>query len=312
MDYTYFYRESLNPNNLQDFRWDCFISAHNMTERVRTVFECVNADRKEWISHSEYQIGEGDVPKPAFRSQAEREDEFILEFYETRLAEMDLGNLSVCVDVTGFMRPHMLYLIHFFSMKGVRKIDVLYTEPGHYRQLDDTSFAGENVYAVRQIAGYEGVVSNKTEQDLLIINAGFEDRLTAEVAADKDKARKIVLLGLPSLKADMYQQGVLRNRRARDDLGEGVEEIFSPASDPFATATVISQLVTKETSEGGIDNLYMSPLSTKPSALGMALFYIRECRGQSASIIFPFSKSYSADSSEGIGRVWKYEIELIP
>ena len=310
MDYTFFYRDSVDIESLQTCEWDLFLSAHNVTERVLAVFQKVSTHQKEWISHSEYNLDLSAVPGSAFRSQAEREDEFILEFFEDRLPGVDLSNMSICVDITGFMRPHMLYLMHYLSMQGVRKVDVLYAEPGHYRRLDDTPFAGDHVYSVRQVAGYEGITSNKTAQDLLIINAGFEDKLTAEVAEDKDKARKIVLLGLPSLKADMYQQGVLRTRRARDALGEGAREVFAPASDPFATATVLSQLVERERSNNGIDNLYLSPLSTKPSALGFALFYIRECRGESVSIIFPFSKSYSADSSEGIGRLWKYEIEL--
>ena len=310
MDYTFFYRDSLDMESLQDLEWDLFLSAHNLTERVLSIFQSVKAHQKEWISHTEYNIDLNEVPRNAFRSQVEREDEFILEFFEGRLASEDLRNTRICVDITGFMRPHMLFLMHFLSVKGVSKIDVLYAEPGHYRRLDDTPFAGEHVYSVRQVAGYEGITSNRTQKDLLIINAGFEDKLTAEVAEDKDKARKIVLLGLPSLKADMYQQGVLRTWRARDALGEGVREIFAPAADPFAVATVLSQLVERECSENSIDNLYLSPLSTKPSALGMALFYIWECRRKPVSIIFPFSKSYSADSSEGIGRLWKYEIEL--
>ncbi|WP_210165725.1 hypothetical protein, partial [Hoeflea sp. BAL378] len=203
-------------------------------------------------------------------------------------------------------KSNLLYL----AAMGTRKIDVIYSEPGHYKRLDDTHFASDRVHTVRQVAGYEGITVNKTGDDLLIINAGFEDRLTAEVAEDKDKARKVVLLGLPSLKADMYQQGVLRTRRARDALGESAREVFAPAADPFATATVISELVRKERVTNGIDNLYLSPLSTKPSALGLALFYIRECRGTATSIIFPFSESYATDASEGIGRIWKYELEF--
>ena len=122
------------------------------------------------------------------------------------------------------MRPHMLYLVRYLVAQGVKSLDVLYAEPGHYSSLDDTQFASERVHTVRQVAGYEGRVLNDTTNDVLIIGAGFEDKLVAEVAEDKDRARKIVLLGLPSLKADMYQQGVLRTRRARDALGEGIHQ----------------------------------------------------------------------------------------
>ncbi len=308
MEYNHFYKDHTSLKELGDGDWDILISAHNLTERVLDVFQAVSAHEKHWICHNEYGLADDISPHGAFRCDATCEDEFILQFFEDRFDGKSLENAKICVDITGFMRPHLLYLMHYFWAKGVQGFDALYAEPGHYKKLDDTRFAEEHVYSVRQVAGFEGATNNRTDNDLLIINAGFEDKLTAEVAEDKDKAEKVLLLGLPSLKADMYQQGVLRTQRARDALGEGTSEIFAPASDPFSTATILSEIVDKARHEKGVDNLYMSPLATKPSALGFGLFYIRECRGHAASIIFPYSKRYSADSSEGIGRLWKYEI----
>ena len=310
MDYSHYYKDSISLNELGDYNWDIFISAHNLNERVLTVFQAVSAQEKHWVCHSEYGLSADDLPRAAFRCDALREDEFILQFFDDRFQGKSLEAFKICVDITGFMRAHLLYLMHYLSVKGVRGFDALYAEPGHYKKLDDTPFAAEQVYSVRQVAGFEGTTNNRTDNDLLIINAGFEDKLTAEVAEDKDKAEKVLLLGLPSLKADMYQQGVLRTQRARDALGGGVREVFAPSSDPFATATILSDIVDGARRGNGIDNLYMSPLATKPSALGFGLYYIRECRAVDASIIFPYSKRYSAESSKGIGRLWKYEIEF--
>lgn len=310
MEYSHYYKDGISLDDLGNGNWDVLISAHNLTERVLAVFQAASAHEKHWICHSEYGLSADVAPEEAFRCDAVREDEFILQFFEDRFHGKSLENANICVDITGFMRPHLLYLMHYFSAMGVRGFDALYAEPGHYKKLDDTPFAAEQVYSVRQVAGFEGAMNNRTDNDLLIINAGFEDKLTAEVAEDKDKAEKILLLGLPSLKADMYQQGVLRTQRARDALGEGTREVFAQASDPFATATILSEIVDRARTEKGIDNLYLSPLATKPSALGFGLFYIRECRAKAASIIFPYSRRYSAESSEGIGRLWKYEISL--
>ena len=85
---------------------------------------------------------------------------------------------------------------------------------------------------------------------------------------------------------------------------------FAPAGDPFATATVLSELVMRERKAGRLGNLYLSPLATKPSALGFALFYIHECLNEAVSIIYPFSESYAADASAGIGRIWKFHLEF--
>lgn len=300
----------MNLADLGGLTFDIFLSAFNTASRVSDVFNSVSASVKISVVHREYGVSSAELPAGHFASDAEYEDEFILQLFEDRLAETDLATARVCVDITGFLRPHLIFLIKLLYFRGCRHFTAIYAEPRQYSKLDGTSFGTGQVHTVREIRGYEGVSAKASRRDLLIISSGFEDRLVAEVAEDKDLARKFVLLGLPSLKADMYQQSLLRTRKARDALGEAVKEIFAPASDPFATATLLSELVESERAAHGIDRLYLSPISTKPSALGFALFYLRECEGTAASIIFPFSNQYSTDSSDGIGRIWKYEVEL--
>ncbi|MBY3580489.1 hypothetical protein HJA77_04825 [Rhizobium bangladeshense] len=310
-DYTLFYKNTLAVSDLGSQNWDVFISAFNPSDRVRKVYEAADAKRKFWIVHHEYELATEDLPPKAYLSTSPSEDEFVLDVIDHVTAECGaLQGQRICIDVTGFMRPHLLFLIKVLKIRGVTKFDVIYAEPGHYSGLDRTQFASELVDEVRQVAGYEGFSNSVTENDLLIIAAGYEDGLIAEVAEDKERARKALIFGLPSLQADMYQQNVLRSHQASDSLGDVTHRVFAPASDPFATASVISELVAREDSKKPLTNLYLSPLSTKPQALGFALFYIRECDGRAASIIYPFSKTYSADTSSRIGRIWKYEIEL--
>ena len=60
-------------------------------------------------------------------------------------------------------------------------------------------------------------------------------------------------------------------------------------------------------------NIYFSPLSSKPLALGIALFYIWEQgHHQAMSIIYPQCKNYITENSEGIGCIWRYEFQLPP
>ena len=58
-------------------------------------------------------------------------------------------------------------------------------------------------------------------------------------------------------------------------------------------------------------NLYLAPLSSKPQALGMALFFLWE-KGyeKNISIIYPMCKDYLKDNSEGIARIWRYSFIL--
>lgn len=55
---------------------------------------------------------------------------------------------------------------------------------------------------------------------------------------------------------------------------------------------------------------YLAPLSSKPQALGLALYYIWENGLEKPmSIIYPFCERYIGDTATGIARVWRYEVE---
>ena len=44
--------------------------------------------------------------------------------------------------------------------------------------------------------------------------------------------------------------------------------------------------------------------------VGFGLYYLAECDGKSVSMILPYTKRYSKGTSEGVGRVWWYRVEL--
>ena len=311
-DYTHFYRRELPTNEAWSDNWDIVISAFNNSDRVKRVFELANAPQKHWIVHTEYGYTESEleIPNP-FRSEAINEAEFIREFWYDCLKMCELDRIKLCIDATGFMRPHLMFLLKFLFSRGLKRLDIIYSEPKFYIKKDLTKFSNEYVQEVRQVAGFEGVANSDTSRDVLIIGAGYETHLIEEVAEDKDHAKKFVLLGLPSLHADMYQQNAWRTRQADDALGESAKKkIFTPASNPFATATVLSELVYRQNIEDPITNLYLSPLSTKAQAIGFFLFYLTECKSHSTSIIFPFSQTYERETSVGLSRVWLHTLEL--
>lgn len=109
----------------------------------------------------------------------------------------------------------------------------------------------------------------------------------------------------------MYQQNVLQTYLAANSLG-GIDNnrFFAPANDPFATATVLSEIISRYERKGPVTNLYLSPLSTKAQALGFALYHMAECGSKNASIIFPFSAKYAGHTSDNLARAWKYHLEF--
>ena len=143
--------------------------------------------------------------------------------------------------------------------------------------------------------------------DMLIVCSGYDEQLFAAVASDKSYCRhKYHIIGFPSLQPDMYQESMLRFYNIKESIGTSSRR-FAPAFDPFVTAQTIEEIV------GEIQNptnIYLSPLSTKPQTIGMALYYLYSKAEKSVNILFPFSMEYTSGHTVGVKRTWKYTIEL--
>ncbi len=313
MDFTIFYKDCVSLQSLGIARWDCLISAYNTTDRVTQVFAATSATHKQWVIHREYEFKESEYPRDGVVFAApdlSREDDFVHKLLDSM---PPLVGKSVCVDISGFMRPHLMFLVRLLASKGLKTFDVLYSEPAQYRQRERTVFSAGNVTEVRQVAGFEGVhqFAASPEQELLILGVGYESELVRHVAESKKHARKIQLFGFPALQADFYQENVLNARRAAEEvsaLNKG-DPLFAPACDPFVTAAVLDETI-KLHRQQGVMNFYLCPLSTRPQALGFALWHMFAAPEDSASVVYPFADRYSKDAASGLGRLWRYRIEL--
>lgn len=307
-DLSYFVdaKRPLSPNNDS---WDIFVSAYNDSDRVKRIFASIHAKRKAWwmLPEYNYQLHEfptdGDVV-------ADLHHEHEADLIRDALAQTGPLTGRVAFDVTGLMRPHILFLMNYLLLNGVTRYDFIYTEPEHYSRRVDTAFSKDETSIVRQVAGYEGQHTPDTTNDILILGVGYDHPLISRVVSNKEKARTVQLHSLPSLSADMYHEALLR----LDSVGmAGASEdsiYFSSANDPYVTASVLSGAIKSLNSTKPVTNLYLSTLATKPQAIGFGLFYLTELRGSSSSIIFPCTRGYERETGKGLGRSWVYPIEL--
>lgn len=314
MDYSYHYKESLRATENIEGEWDVFVSAYNPSDRVTSVFGRATSSKnaeKIWVIHNEYDFSKSELPKNGFLFEYSGEDEsgFCVKLLQQLGIEKGWPG-RICIDVTGFLRPHMMCLVAKLEELGVRCIDVLYAEPTSYRKREVTEFSKGKISSIRQVAGLEGLANVESDGDLLVIGAGYDDRLITAVSHHKEAAQKVVVLGFPPLRADMYQQNLQRVHRASGALGPltSSTRFFAPANDPFVTAGVLNDVV--QNWEREVSNLYLCPLATKPQALGFVLFFVTQGRQRSCSVIFPFSEGYQKKTSEGIGRTWHYVLEF--
>ncbi len=308
IDYSIYYRTTLPlGRRWRDCSWDLFLSAFNSSERVLSVYSRISAAQKTWLIFPEYSFRDRELPSgKCFACQGVNESDFVQNLFNSSHAE--LGKASICIDITGFIRPYLIFLVKFLFSAGVKRFDVIYSEPVSYRKKELTQFSSGGVGVVRQVAGYEGVHSTHTSHDVLIIGSGYDSDLISRVAYHKEAAKKIQVMGLPSLRADMYQENELRAALAEEAVGTG-EVHFAPANDPFSTATLLQEIVRLNSRQKPITNLYLAPLASKVQVLGFCLFYLFERENTASSLIFPFAPLYDRETTVGLSRVWKYTVE---
>ena len=291
---------------------DIFVSAYNDSARVQQIYQAVSASTKKWwiVPEYGYSIEEiNHLPDHTFFAE-KKESDLIINGMKSILPLISAGT-RLCIDITGLMRNHVLFLIKFLKEKGVAKFDIVYTEPSHYSRGDETTFS-TSIKEVRQVQGYEGEHDTDGSNDVLLLGVGYDYHPMARTILYKENARLVQLLSLPSLSADMYQESLLRLARvtAESSLPREGSLYFASANDPFVVASVLSEAWSELSERRTVTNIYLCPLATKVQALGFGLFFLSEMQSGPASIILPSVESYSRSTSTGVGRTWLYPIQL--
>jgi hypothetical protein len=211
------------------------------------------------------------------------------------------------------MRHVLVFLVAKLAHLGVREFTALYSEPMYYLNQESTTFSTTTTGVVRPVRGMAGSNSS-AGRDALIVAVGYDHRLISEVANHKDSALVYPVLAFPSLSPDMYQQSALRSSESGDVAltGDWVSNRrFAPANDPFSTAGILQEVVGEIDRREPGANIYLSPLSTKPQALGFALYWQLEGKARGAvTLLLPECLTYSRETSQGIKRLWTYTVEL--
>jgi hypothetical protein len=292
--------------------WDLFVSAYNDSKRVRSVFDRVPAVERHWWVMPEYLYEQNELPDlPASSFLAGDNEATIIDAGLKAVGFDRSRHCRPLFDITGMMRPHILFLMAHLADIGATSFDLLYTEPEQYARKADTVFSiGEDVRVV-SVNGYVGAHDTDTSGDVLVVGIGYDHHLISQALQAKEGARVVQLHSFPSLSADMYHESILRFDKVRSEQPRGGDEIYySSANDPFVTAASLASAIYSAGRHHRITNLYLTPLATKPQAVGFGLHYLRQPRGAPASIIYPSSPSYTRETTTGVGRSWIYPINL--
>ena len=312
MHYSLYYRNELDINKPWQ-EWDLFISAFNLSERLQTVFSKVTAQEKYWLVFPEYCFQESELPNTgSYIDITEGNEAEQLKPFFDKINLIKYISSRICIDSTGFMRAQLLFLMAYLKHQGFTQVDFIYSEPSHYSKKEHTTFSSGSIYETRQVLGYQGANRISDKKDLLIIAAGYDTNLIAKVGQENENAEIVPLFGFPSLKADMFQENILKTVAAGESFSFDSlnPPIFAPASDPFETASTIETYIHKNDCIQKYNHIYICPLSTKAQTMGIGLAYLNSFKGKPISILYPFTKMYSKETSKGISKMWLYTFEL--
>jgi hypothetical protein len=314
VDYSIFYRRSVRIDRLAKELgpYDVFISAFNSSDRVRVPFESIDAKQKVWLVHPEYQYLQIEHPTGHTVVAPPMSDE-IGQTAALLASVRNIATASICIDITGFMRNTLAFLIPKLEHLGVKSFTAIYSEPVSYSRQEATQFATTTSDVVRPVRGMYGSPGNG--QNHLLMAVGYDHQLISQVFSYKDGVVTHPLFAFPSLSADMYQQSALRAEKS----GEIVlkedwvsNRFFAPANDPFSTAAMVSERIRHIDRKGPGENVFLSPLSTKAQVLGMSLYWLMEGRTRGrCTMLLPECLTYSRETSTGIKRLWAYVVELV-
>lgn len=316
IDYDIYYRESLSELDIQNIKdIDIFISAFNESERVGKVYNKIVAKNKFWFIQPEYHFSDelvsslNNIICTNYFDESQQVKDII-----NRLGK-ELKNKIIYIDCTGFMRHTLVFLIIKLGVMGLKKINIIYSEPISYIDNDNTKFS-ELCREVRAIKGTNFTKAGKKESTIMSI--GYDSELMSQMLNAFEGVVFYPLFSFPSLSADMFQQSIIKSSNIQfsniKNLSNNNNRNFAPAHDPFSTAKVISGLV-KKIKKQHITNIYLSPLSTKAQVIGHTYFWWKEHEelkdlGVNVNITLPIPCSYQSKTSRGVGRIWNYTLEM--
>ena len=130
IDYSIYYKSSFpfHSDWPTRCRWDILISAFTSSERVLSVFDKATATSKHWIVFREYGYAVSQYPRNNYYvAQSNIESEIIPEFWSS--LPVGTESRSICIDITGFIRPHLLFLVRWLAQMGILRFDAIYSEP---------------------------------------------------------------------------------------------------------------------------------------------------------------------------------------
>ena len=213
----------------------------------------------------------------------------------------DISSLKILLDISTMTKPYFFIIIRYLiNEKKCRSLYIGYTEPQlYYRPYYFTRGTSRS----SNIPTYSGK-NNVSKKTALIVLLGFEGERSSEVVRNVDPDITIPVNGFPAYRPEFKDVSLLQNEEILKEPETFSNLRYASAKDPFETKTVLEEIYAKYNE---YYNICISPLGTKPMALGTCLFALEH---PDISVIYPYPCEYNFKSSERYSNTWIYHVEI--
>ena len=181
-----------------------------------------------------------------------------------------LTNSILYIDISCLNTPEIFFVMKYLkTLRNSQKICVLYSIPFDYH-FDNEPFTSYTSYdgdlETREFIGYSGDSEKTLNADLLVF-MGFEGAFSFKVIEDINYNEVILVNGLPSFFQKYKDISVINNY---DVIKQQKRKIrYVPANNPYEVYNFVEEIA------NGRTGLCIAPLSTKPVALGVCLYALK-------------------------------------
>ena len=210
---------------------------------------------------------------------------------------------EMVIDITCIRIPELFYTIKLMSFiplpeandstGTVEKItNVAYSIPYDYEFSKEPFTSFRTYYGnlqTNELIGYGGLEMSSSER--LVLFLGFEGTLASKIVEETEFRELMLVNCIPSFFPKYKDTCVVNNYEIFKLVHEKLS--YVPADNPFETYNFL-----KETLSQFKGQLCISPLATKPVALGVCLFALRN--QDSVRVVYPTSNSYNVHSSNDV------------
>jgi hypothetical protein len=216
-----------------------------------------------------------------------------------------LSSNKIGLDISYTTKPYLYFIIKLLKESfHIKSLLVFFTEPKTYifsKGLFNNFKTSTGPVSITEIQGYSGI-KNRGAKTLLVILLGFDGGLSKEINEDVSPFETIVVNGFPSYTPKFKDISLITNEKLVSDSKISVR--YSRANNPFDTYNLLENILLKNSSKLFLN---ITPLGTKPMALGACLFALHN---PDVRIIYPLPDLYENKYTDDSWSTWRYVLPI--